>query len=105
MKKMDQPAVSTELKARDGVTVEGFGAKDGRNVASYKNIYTMAGRFLPKPVACSKACAICKTLKSAPARPTICTPTGSPSGVNPPGTEAAGFPTAEMYQQDFIQSM
>ena len=25
--------------------------------------------------------------------------------VKPAGTEAAGFPVAEMYQQDFIQSM
>jgi hypothetical protein len=30
---------------------------------------------------------------------------GKPSGVKPPGTEAAGFPVAEMYQQAFIQSM
>ena len=27
--------------------------------------YAIAGRFLPKPVACSNACAICRTLKSA----------------------------------------
>src|SRR5437016_449633 len=67
--------------------------------------YTMAGRFLPKSVACSNACAICRTLKSSRVRPTICTPTGSPSGVNPPGTAAAGFPVADTYQQDFIQSM
>ena len=26
--------------------------------------HAMAGRFLPKPVACSKACAICRTLKN-----------------------------------------
>src|SRR5712692_4846209 len=68
-------------------------------------VYAMAGCFLPKPVACSNACAICRTLKSSLLRPTICTPTGSPSGVKPPGTEAAGLPVAEMYQQDFIQSM
>src|ERR1022692_1165936 len=67
--------------------------------------YARAGCFLPKPVACSKACAICKMLKSALWRPTTCTPTGSPSGVKPPGTEAAGLPVAEIYQQDFIQSM
>src|SRR5437016_5223472 len=67
--------------------------------------YPMIGRFLPKPVACSNACAICRTLKSSLLRPTICTPTGSPSGVKPPGTEAAGFPVAETYQQDFIQSI
>src|ERR1700693_2079284 len=67
--------------------------------------YTMPGRFLPKPVACSNAKAICSTEKSSLLRPTICTPTGSPSEVNPPGTEAAGLPVAEIYQQDFIQSM
>src|ERR1700687_6081523 len=68
-------------------------------------VYAMAGCFLPKPVACSNACAIGRTLKSSLLRPTICTPTGSPSGVNPPGTEAAGLPVAEIYQQDRIQSM
>src|ERR1700686_5605501 len=68
-------------------------------------LYGMAGCVLPKPVACSNAWAICRTLKSSLLRPTICTPTGSPSGVKPPGTEAAGLAVAEMYQQDFIQSM
>src|SRR5260370_12842274 len=68
-------------------------------------IYAMSGCFLPKPVACSNACAICRTLKSSLLRPTIWTPTGSPSGVKPPGTEAAGLPVAEIYKQDFIQSM
>src|SRR5260370_1500604 len=68
-------------------------------------LYAMAGCFLPKPVASSNACAICRTLKSCLSRPTICTPTGSPSGVKPPGTEAAGLPVAEIYQQDFIQSI
>ena len=68
-------------------------------------LYAMAGCLLPKPVACSNACASCRTPKSCLSRPTICTPTGRPSGVKPPGTEAAGFPVAEMYQQDFIQSM
>src|SRR5215813_2195034 len=68
-------------------------------------IYATTGRFLPKPVACSKTCANWRTLKSALSRPTICTPTGSPSDVKPPGTEAAGLPVAEMYQQDFIQSI
>ena len=68
-------------------------------------LYAMTGCFLPKPVACSNACAICRTLKSSLSRPTICTPTGSPSGVKPPVTEAAGLPVAEMYQHDFIQSM
>ena len=67
--------------------------------------YAMLGACLPKPVACSKAWAICKTLKSWLLRPTIWRPTGSPSGVKPAGTEAAGLPVAEIYQQDFIQSM
>src|SRR5579863_5842774 len=56
----------------------------------------MAGCFFPKPVACSNAWTICRTLKSCRSRPTICTPTGSPSGVKPPGTEAAGLPVAEI---------
>src|SRR5205823_10898442 len=58
--------------------------------------YEITGRFLPKAVACSNACAICRTLKSSLSRPTICTPTGRPSGVNPPGTDAAGFPVDEI---------
>ena len=69
------------------------------------SFYAIPGRFFPNPVACSNACAICSTLKSSLFRPTISTPTGSPSAVNPPGTDAAGFPVAEMYQHDFIQSM
>jgi len=77
----------------------------GDKIAGAPSVYAIAGCFLPKPVACSKACAICSTLKSSLFRPTIWTPTGSPSAVNPPGTEAAGFPVAEIYQHDFIQSM
>ena len=66
--------------------------------------YAIDGRFLMKLVACSKAWASYKT-KSSLFRPTIWMPTGRPSGVKPAGTEAAGFPVAEIYQQDFIQSM
>src|SRR4051794_37559150 len=40
--------------------------------------YAIVGCFCPKRVACSNACANCKTLKSSLMRPTICTPTGSP---------------------------
>src|SRR5438105_624366 len=96
-------ALSTQfLRLSDGRNV----SHDGRGCDErVRVIYTMPGRFLPKPVACSNACAICRTLKSSLSRPTICTPTGSPSGVKPPGTEAAGLPVAEIYQQDFIQSM
>src|SRR3954451_3846609 len=65
----------------------------------------IGGRLLPNLGACSNECAICRTPKSSRLRPTICNPTGNPSGVNPQGTEAAGFPVAEIYQQDFIQSI
>jgi integrase-like protein len=79
---------------------------DGRVCAEpVRVVFVMTGCFLPKPVACSNACAICRTLKSSLLRPTICTPTGSRSGVEPPVTEAARLPVAEMYQQDFIQSI
>src|SRR5215831_12470435 len=57
-----------------------------------RRAYAIAGRFLPTPVACSNACANWRTLKSSLSRPTICTPTGRPSVVKPPGTEAAGLP-------------
>jgi len=65
----------------------------------------MAGRLPAKLVASSNACASWRTLKSCLSRPTIWMPMGNPSGVKPAGTEAAGLPVAEMYQQDFIQSM
>jgi hypothetical protein len=95
-------AHSSELHDGDGTQgCAGQRAQDERA----RVFYAILGRFLPKSVACSKACAICSTEKSALLRPTICTPTGSPSGVKPPGTEAAGLPVVEMYQQDFIQSM
>ena len=48
------------------------------------------GRLFPMRVPCSNACANCKTAKSCWCRPTICNPTGRPSGVNPAGTEIAG---------------
>lgn len=57
---------------------------------------TTPGRRSPTRVACSKACAICNTPKSSRCRPTICTPTGTPSGVNPHGTEIAGCPVTVM---------
>jgi hypothetical protein len=44
-------------------------------------LHAIAGRFFPNHWQLN-ACAICSTLKSS-WRPTICTPTGSPSGVNP----------------------
>ena len=50
----------------------------------------IAGRFFPKPVACSNAWAICSTPRSSRYRPTIWMPTGRPSGVKPAGTDAAG---------------
>src|SRR5215470_3604569 len=39
---------------------------------------------------CSTAYAICRTPRSSPCRPTICNPTGNPSGVVPAGTDTAG---------------
>src|ERR1022692_5252420 len=53
--------------------------------------YARAGCFLPKPVACSKACAICKTLKSALWRPTTCTPRGGCLGVGGFGGGGGGL--------------
>src|SRR5207302_43485 len=40
----------------------------------------------------SKAAEAARTVASACRRPTICRPTGSPSSVQPAGTEAAGWP-------------
>jgi hypothetical protein len=37
--------------------------------------------------------------------PTICTPTGRPLAVNPPGTEIVGFAMKVTYQHERIQSM
>ncbi len=48
------------------------------------------------PVAASKACATPSSGQSARQRPTSWSPTGSPSGVNPAGTEMAGSPVAEI---------
>jgi hypothetical protein len=64
----------------------------------------MGGLLAPTPVACSKACASWRTLKSARERPTICRPTGKPSGVNPAGTETAGQNVTVIQYADFIQS-
>ena len=40
----------------------------------------------------SNAALACSTPRSSNRRPTICSPTGSPAGVNPHGTLAAGLP-------------
>ena len=52
----------------------------------------------------SNPCARRSTPRSSPRRPTICSPTGRPSGVNPQGTEIAGHPVTVMHQHDSIQS-
>lgn len=57
---------------------------------------TTGGRRFQTPVACSKAWASWSTRKSSLCRPTICMPTGRPSGVNPQGTEMAGRPVTVM---------
>ncbi len=49
-----------------------------------------AGRTRPTSVACSKAWPSCRTPMSSKRRPTIWSPTGSPSLVNPAGTLSAG---------------
>ena len=53
---------------------------------------TSAGRRSAWRVACSNARAMARTSRSAPGRPTICNPTGSPSAENPQGTLIAGEP-------------
>ena len=58
-----------------------------------------------EPVACSNACAARNTPRSSPQRPRIWIPIGSPSSVNPHGTETAGLPVSEICQHDSIQSM
>jgi len=54
------------------------------------------GRCRQNCVRCSNACASCSTPKSSPWRPTICRPTGRPSGENPQGIEIAGRPVTVM---------
>lgn len=58
--------------------------------------HASAGRCFQTCVACSKAYASCNTPISSWWRPTICTPTGRPSGVKPHGTEIAGCPVMVM---------
>ena len=55
-----------------------------------------AGVTRPCPVAASNACATPSSGQSPRRRPTSCSPTGSPSAVNPAGTEIAGSPVAEI---------
>ena len=61
-----------------------------------RGAYNGPGQRRLTPDACSNACAICSSPQSSRWRATICRPTGSPSAVNPHGTEIAGFPTSEM---------
>src|SRR5207249_7410880 len=55
-------------------------------------LYSRGGRRPPHGCAASNAADAWSTVRSAKRRPTICRPTGRPAGVNPAGTEAAGWP-------------
>ena len=55
-------------------------------------VYSRGGRRPPHGCAASNAADARSTVRSAKRRPTICRPTGRPAGVNPAGTEAAGWP-------------
>jgi hypothetical protein len=54
--------------------------------------YAKVGRLSAQGFAASNAALACSTPRSSNRRPTICSPTGSPAGVNPHGTLAAGLP-------------
>src|SRR5437667_349650 len=60
---------------------------------------------IPACVACSNACASCRTPTSSRCRPTIWTPTGSPPSVKPAGTEIAGRNVALIQYADCIHAM
>ena len=65
---------------------------------------TCGGAAQPRARAASKAAATANSFRSAPWGATICTPTGSPDGVVPAGTEMAGQPVTVMKYADRIQS-
>ena len=73
----------------------GHEAEIGRHrsrVSQGRPSHVSSGRRCAHGRAVSKAAAACSTARSANRRPTIWSPTGSPAGVKPAGTVAAGWP-------------
>ena len=93
----------TELRVNGGTEVELAEARQlelrgGRIFTILRAFVMIRHSRIPRsgPRAASKAWAIWSTPQSSRWRATICRPIGSPSVVNPHGTEMAGLPTAEM---------